>query len=86
MRQIYMDKEHQMKKISILFIILGVGLIFCPRNSVSAADDLMAAAGIYRLNEKPKAPDFTLEDLEGNPVKLEDFKDKTVLLFFWATW
>ena len=75
-----------MKKISILFIILGVGFIFGPRNSVSAADDPMAAAGIYRLIEKPNAPDFTLEDVEGNPVRLEDFKDKIVLLFFWTTW
>jgi len=27
-----------------------------------------------------------LEDLEGNPVSLQDFKGKTVFLNFWATW
>lgn len=32
------------------------------------------------------APDFTLTDLEGNPVRLSDFRGKTVLLHFWATW
>ncbi len=32
------------------------------------------------------APDFTLEDLDGQPVSLADFKGKIVILDFWATW
>lgn len=32
------------------------------------------------------APDFTLNDASGNPVKLSDFRGKVVLLNFWATW
>ncbi|MFC3746159.1 peroxiredoxin family protein [Paenibacillus sp. GCM10012306] len=32
------------------------------------------------------APDFTLQDLSGNPVQLSDFRGKRVLLNFWATW
>ena len=32
------------------------------------------------------APDFTVYDLEGNPVKLSDFRGKPVILNFWATW
>src|SRR5690554_8077703 len=32
------------------------------------------------------APDFTLEDLEGNTVSLSDFEGKVVVLDFWATW
>lgn len=32
------------------------------------------------------APDFTLNDAAGNPVKLSDFRGKVVLLNFWATW
>ena len=31
------------------------------------------------------APDFTLADLEGNPVHLGDFRGKVVFLNFWAT-
>ena len=32
------------------------------------------------------APDFTLSSLDGNRVKLSDFRGKAVLLNFWATW
>ena len=32
------------------------------------------------------APDFTLEDLGGNPVRLADQQGQVVLVNFWATW
>jgi thiol-disulfide isomerase/thioredoxin len=32
------------------------------------------------------APQFELTDLDGNVVKLSDFKGKTVIVDFWATW
>lgn len=32
------------------------------------------------------APDFTLEDLDGNPVRLADQQGQVVLVNFWATW
>lgn len=32
------------------------------------------------------APDFTLPDIEGKEISLSDFKGKTVLLTFWASW
>jgi peroxiredoxin/outer membrane lipoprotein-sorting protein len=32
------------------------------------------------------AADFTLKDMDGQQVRLSDFKGKTVVLTFWATW
>jgi len=32
------------------------------------------------------APSWSLENLEGKTVSLEDFRGKTVVLNFWATW
>ena len=32
------------------------------------------------------APDFTVYDSEGNPVKLSDFFGKPIVLNFWASW
>ncbi len=32
------------------------------------------------------APDFSLKDLNGNVVKLSDYKGKIVILNFWAVW
>ena len=37
--------------------------------------------------QPPKpAPAFALPSLEGRTVRIEDFRGKVVLLFFWATW
>ncbi|HHW30760.1 MAG TPA: TlpA family protein disulfide reductase [Clostridiaceae bacterium] len=36
--------------------------------------------------DAPLAPDFTIEDMEGNKVSLSDFRGKYVFMNFWATW
>ena len=38
------------------------------------------------LDKGQKAPDFELSTLDGETVKLSDFRGKKVLLNFWATW
>ena len=48
---------------------------------------LMAVVGTARAPDLPDiAPDFTLEDLDGNAVSLSDYAGRTVVLNFWATW
>jgi peroxiredoxin len=44
------------------------------------------AGGICPANAKRANFDFTVEDMNGQPVDLASFKGKVVLLDFWATW
>jgi peroxiredoxin len=38
------------------------------------------------LGQRKPAPDFTLQDADGNSVKLSDLRGKVVVVNFWATW
>jgi peroxiredoxin len=50
-----------------------------PRTTAGAKDTALAA-------DSNLAPDFTLPNLDGRPVRLSEFRGKVVLLDFWATW
>ena len=39
-----------------------------------------------RLSPGAQAPDFTLLDLKGRPVKLSDYSNRHVVIDFWGTW
>src|SRR5574341_701832 len=41
---------------------------------------------VEALSNTVPAPDFSLEDPQGNPLRLRDLRGKVVLLNFWATW
>jgi peroxiredoxin len=43
-------------------------------------------AGVRPEKKREMAPEFTLSDVSGRPVRLSDFRGKVVLLNFWATW
>ena len=47
-------------------------------------DDILK--GYYYAEINQPIVDFELEDLNGNKVKLSDYKGKIVFLNFWATW
>ena len=56
---------------------------------------VLAAGGLTCRSAEPPAPEirvakrapaFVLKDTSGKAVKLSDFKDKTLIVFFWATW
>lgn len=51
----------------------------------SASSAPTATAGTEAPTANP-APDFTVTDRDGNPVKLSELRGKPVVLNFWASW
>lgn len=52
----------------------------------AAAPPEFAAVQVQPYDPPKPAPALALPDLDGRSVRLEDFRGKVVLLFFWATW
>jgi peroxiredoxin len=80
-------------KFFILFTILGVAFLLIPipsgvSSNPSVAADLPSceAFGVQRLEVRRSAPSFSLKDLDGKFVSLNDFRGKPILLMFWASW
>ena len=47
----------------------------------------MTTGSLFSLQETPHdAPEFSLTDFDGQPHALSDYKNKVVILNFWATW
>ena len=62
---------------TILLIILIWGLLITGCSAGSEPSEVRLVG---------QAPEFQLEDLDGQSVSLSDFQGKPVLLNFWATW
>jgi cytochrome oxidase Cu insertion factor (SCO1/SenC/PrrC family) len=76
-----------MKRLFMLLTILTIPLLFVTFwNSSKAVEDPIEAVGAFKFEEGITAPDFLLENLDGDKVKLKNFRGKVVLLDFWATW
>jgi cytochrome c biogenesis protein CcmG/thiol:disulfide interchange protein DsbE len=58
----------------------GIVVFFCLAliGACGTAGDVKVLAG--------PAPDFTLEDISGKPLSLNEIKGKVVIVDFWATW
>lgn len=74
----------------LILIALVVAIIMWPTeasaeaNSSAVVQDDIAKTTL--INEGDKAPDFTVEMLDGSKVKLSSLQGKVVLINFWATW
>lgn len=62
-----------------------VSLLFFPE-WLYAENDPMKKLQIRKYEDKGKAQDFTLRNLDGQDVSLSNFAGKIVFLNFWATW
>ena len=71
-----------MKRLFLICAALVMALVAMPKFA-SAQDDI-AATTIIKKGDK--APNFTVEMVDGNKVTLADLKGKVVVANFWATW
>lgn len=80
------DRRHQIMVGVICLIVILAAAAFAGAN---AGWDTIGRGGINR-SLLPKvgepAPDFTTEDVFGNPVSLSQFKGQPVWLMFWGSW
>lgn len=67
----------------VLLSLITVAIVQAMDNKPDKNDEKDSIGG---LKIGAKAPDFTLETLDGKEVNLSDYKGKKVLLNFWATW
>ena len=82
-----------MKKSILCFVMAVVALSSCADNSKNqeSADqsqetDISLTSDLSPLTSENEAPDFTLNDINGNPLTLSSLRGKYVILDFWGSW
>lgn len=73
-------------RIKSSFLLAIVLTLFSNLPVYSEGDSLFLKVGIQPIKDKRKAPDFSLEALNGERIQLKALKGKTIFLNFWATW
>lgn len=69
------------------YIALAAIMLLAVSPSVAQAQDQSAEiAKTTLINKGDKAPDFTVEMVDGSKVQLSKLKGKVVVVNFWATW
>jgi peroxiredoxin len=81
-----MKKAEKIVSASSVFFILYFMIYPVFRDRAHGGTDYMKELAIVRFDEKIKAQNFILKDLEGNDVSLADYRGLIILINFWATW
>ena len=81
----------QTTKVEILFLILLVSIMSltgCDNSTAQQNNKVLTKDGKNKQDKSSEllAPDFSLADLEGNTVTLDQMRVKVVILNFWGTW
>lgn len=81
-----MEKTYKVLKVIIVLLAVAVVLAACWRITGDKTPAQPETTPVVETVSANGAPDFTVYDLEGNPVKLSDFQGQPVILNFWASW
>jgi len=83
-----MNKRLQVLLGLLIFTMLFVIATFSYNyiSEIENADNLLTAINEDEPETRQRAPDFTMQDMYGNEVRLSDFFGKPIVLNFWATW
>lgn len=72
------------RKAYIILVALFVMVIVAPQSALAQQEAEIVATTLVKQGQK--APDFTVEMVDGEKVTLSSLKGKIVLINFWATW
>lgn len=92
--------KYTVKMAAVLMILMGIMTFMGLMNNMTSylstvnespdeTEEISSAEEVEteeKQEERTPAPEFTLADQNGSVHKLSDYKGKTVLLNFWATW
>jgi len=73
-------KKGTLLGLALIAVAMAAALYFMARHRLGPDGK------VTRIGEHPLAPDFSLPDLAGQRIDLSSYRDKVVLLDFWATW
>ncbi len=65
-----------MKKLLFLFVLLAAAPVHA----------IKPGRGLTEVPDHPRAPDFSLPDIDGEKHSLSDYRGKVLIVNFWATW
>ncbi|KGM38237.1 hypothetical protein JY97_17630, partial [Alkalispirochaeta odontotermitis] len=73
------------RQFRIVFLIL-IFSAYLFEDQASGEADFIKSLALIRFDEKIVAQNFSLKDLNGQVVHLNDYRGKVIFLNFWATW
>jgi thiol-disulfide isomerase/thioredoxin len=71
-----------LKKLTFVVGLLAIIFVLPACSGAQSEAEALPVAPV----ENALAPDFELTDMQGNAVRLNDYRGKVVLVNFWATW
>lgn len=88
-----MDKKKWIAwSLALVLLIGGAAMLYNNLSGSFSPDQMTEDSGQGEVDgetgekELQDAPDFTVLDQDGNPVKLSDFLGRPIVLNFWASW